>query len=187
MEWVALAAAIGLGLLSKQVMAAFIGLMFVFPVVNNRDRYLLKSPRPYLVSLFALAALIPPILWNAHHGWITFHHTASHFERGPSNLIATSAEFIGGQIGIVSPVTWILFAVLSRLLLFRFQGTGPSRALFAVFQPGPAAPGSRPELEAENRTQLASRILSRRNDPFVRLGLWQHLGWFQAGFVETLL
>ena len=121
LEWVALAAAIGLGLLSKQVMAAFIGLMFVFPVVSNRDRYLLKSPRPYLVSLFALAALIPPILWNAHHGWITFHHTASHFERGPSNLIATSAEFIGGQIGIVSPVTWILFAVLCVLLLFRFR------------------------------------------------------------------
>ena len=131
MEWVALALSIGLGLLSKQVMAAFIGLLFVYLAVSSRDRYLLKSPRPYLVSLLALAALTPPILWNAHHGWITFHHTASHFERGPSNLVATSAEFIGGQIGIVSPLTWILFAVLSVLLLFRFR-TQDRRVLYLL-------------------------------------------------------
>ncbi|MGO9372216.1 MAG: ArnT family glycosyltransferase [Syntrophobacteraceae bacterium] len=120
-EWAGLAAAIGLGLLSKQVMVAFIGLIFVFLAVSSRDRYLLKSPRPWLVSLLALAAMIPPILWNAHHGWITLHHTAGHFERGPSHWIATLPEFIGGQIGVVSPLTWVLFAVLSTLLLLRFR------------------------------------------------------------------
>ncbi len=120
-EWYALAAAIGLGLLSKQVMAAFIVLIFVFAAVSRADRYLLKSRRPYLFSLLGFAALIPPILWNAFHGWITFHHTAGHFDASLSNFIATSTEFIGGQIGIVSPLTWVLFALLSALLLFHFK------------------------------------------------------------------
>ena len=120
-EWYALAAAIGLGLLSKQVMVVFIVLIFVFAAVSRGDRYLLKSRRPYLFSLLGFAALIPPILWNAFHGWITFHHTASHFQASHSNFIATSSYFIGGQIGIVSPLTWILFALLSALLLFHFK------------------------------------------------------------------
>jgi 4-amino-4-deoxy-L-arabinose transferase-like glycosyltransferase len=120
-EWYALAAAIGLGLLTKQVMAGFIVLMFVFAAMSRDDRYLLKSRRPYLFSLLGFAALIPPILWNAFHGWVTFYHTATHFEASPHNFIATSTEFIGGQIGIVSPLTWILFALLSALLLFNFK------------------------------------------------------------------
>jgi 4-amino-4-deoxy-L-arabinose transferase-like glycosyltransferase len=120
-EWYALAGAIGLGLLSKQVMAGFIVLIFVFAALSKGDRYLLKSRRPYLFSLLGFAALIPPILWNAFHGWVTFHHTACHFKASPSNFISTSTDFIGGQIGIVSPLTWILFALLSALLLFHFK------------------------------------------------------------------
>ena len=133
MEWVALAAAIGLGMLSKQVMAGFIGLMFVFLAVSGRDRPLLKSSRPYLVSLLALAALIPPVVWNARHGWVTLHHTAGHFERGPSHLIATFTEFIGGQMVIVSPLTWVLFAVLYALLLVRFRAQDRSVRYLLTF------------------------------------------------------
>ncbi len=121
LEWSALAAAIGLGLLSKQVMAGFIVLIFLFAAVSSADRYLLKSRRPYLFSLLGFAALIPPVLWNAFHGWVTFYHTATHFAAGRFNFISTSTEFIGGQIGIVSPLTWILFALLAASLLFNFK------------------------------------------------------------------
>jgi 4-amino-4-deoxy-L-arabinose transferase-like glycosyltransferase len=120
-EWFGLAAAIGLGLLSKQVMGAFIVFMFVFAAVSRADRYLLKSGRLYLFSFLGIAALIPPILWNANHGWVTLHHTATHFVRGPSNFIATFAEFVGGQMAVISPVTWILFVLVSILLLLHFR------------------------------------------------------------------
>ena len=119
--WLSLAAAIGLGLLSKQVMGAFIFFMFVFAAVSREDRYLLKSSRLYLSTFFGLAMLMPSILWNARHGWVTFHHTATHFSRGHSNHIATFAEFIAGQIGVVSPLTWILFILVSALLLWNFR------------------------------------------------------------------
>ncbi len=119
--WAALAVVIGLGLLSKQVMAGFIVLMFVFVALSKEDRWLLKSPRPYVVWLLGLCALIPDLLWNAGHGWITLHHTESHFAGSHTAFIVTFAQFIGGQIGLISPITWLLFMALSGLLLWRFR------------------------------------------------------------------
>ncbi|SPF49922.1 conserved membrane hypothetical protein [Syntrophobacter sp. SbD1] len=120
-EWIGLTAAIGLGLLSKQVMGAFIVFMFVFAVVSKADRYVLKSPKLWLASLLGLAALIPPLLWNARHGWATLHHTAGHFMRGKSYPIATFVDFISGQIAVISPVTWLLFALIAVWLLVHFR------------------------------------------------------------------
>jgi 4-amino-4-deoxy-L-arabinose transferase-like glycosyltransferase len=120
-KWFGLAAAIGLGLLSKQIVSCFIGLMFVFPAVSKRDRYLLRSYRPYLYSMLGLAALIPSVVWNAHHGWITFHHTAGHFEGSDSSFIATMGEFIGAQMGVISPLTWLLAVVLSVFSILNFR------------------------------------------------------------------
>ena len=120
-EWLGLAVVIGLGLLSKQVMAGFIGLMFVFVAVSKEDRRLLKSPRLYLVTLLGLAALIPPVVWNAGHGWITLHHTEGHFAGSRSFFLFTFAEFIGGQLGVISPITWVLLVILAVLLLSRFK------------------------------------------------------------------
>ncbi|HYA43424.1 MAG TPA: glycosyltransferase family 39 protein [Syntrophobacteraceae bacterium] len=120
-EWFGLAAAIGLGLLSKQVMGAFIVFMFVFAVVSRADRRLLKSGHLFLFSFAGIAALTPSILWNARHGWVTLHHTATHFMRSPAGFIAAFAEFIGGQSAIVSPVTWVLFVTVSAALFLHWR------------------------------------------------------------------
>ncbi len=120
-EWLGLTAVIGLGLLSKQVMAGFIVLMFVFVTVSKDDRRQLKSVRFYLVCLLGLAALIPPVLWNAGHGWITLHHTETHFAGSRAFFLFTFADFIGGQIGLISPITWLLFACLAGFLVYRFK------------------------------------------------------------------
>jgi len=131
LEWFGLAAAIGLGLLSKQMMGSFIGIMFVFLVASGRDRYLLQSYRPYLYSLLALSAMVPSVLWNARHDWITLHHTAGHFEGSRSFFMATMGEFIGAQIGVVSPLTWILFAALCVFLIFNLRSLD-RRALYLL-------------------------------------------------------
>ena len=119
--WVGLTAVIGLGLLSKQVMAGFIVLMFVFAAISKDDRRLLKSPRLYLVSLLGLAALIPTLLWNARHGWVLMHNTTCHFVGIRSFFLYTFSQFIGGQIGVVSPITWLLLVILAGMLLARFK------------------------------------------------------------------
>ncbi len=131
LEWLGLSVVIGFGLLSKQVMAGFIAGMFAFLVVSRWDRYLLKSYRPYLYSILGLAALVPPVLWNAHHGWITFHHTAGHFEGSRSIFIATLAEYVGAQAAVISPLTWILIVLLSLFLVFRYRSLD-RRALYLL-------------------------------------------------------
>ncbi|MDR3568682.1 MAG: glycosyltransferase family 39 protein [Syntrophobacteraceae bacterium] len=119
--WAGLAVVIGLGLLSKQVMGGFIVLMFVFVAVSKEDRRLLKSPRLYLVCLLGLAALLPDVLWNVGHGWITLHHTETHFAGSRSAFFLTFADFIGGQIALISPITWLLFVTVAGISLARFK------------------------------------------------------------------
>jgi len=119
--WFGLAVVIGLGLLSKQIMGCFIGIMFVFLAASAKDRRLLRSYRPYLYSILALAFLVPLLVWNANHGWITLHHTAGHFEGSRSFFLATTGEFIGAQIGVISPFTWLLFSALSVFLVLNFR------------------------------------------------------------------
>ncbi|MGC9194470.1 MAG: ArnT family glycosyltransferase [Syntrophobacteraceae bacterium] len=120
-EWFAIGVAIGLGLLSKQVMGGFIVLMFVYAVLSKEDRFLLKSPRLYLASLLGLSFLIPTLIWNARHGWALLHCTEGHFGGSRSAFILTLGSFLGGQIGLISPITWVLFICLSVLLLVRFK------------------------------------------------------------------
>lgn len=118
--WLAAALAAGFGLLSKQMMLVYLLLMLVYLSTSRRDRHHLSSPRPYLLIVLALAALLPPLWWNMQHDWITFKHTAHHFESNPHRL-KTFVEFIGGQLMLISPVTCSLLALLTVSLLGRFR------------------------------------------------------------------
>ncbi len=121
--WLAAGLAAGGGLLSKQMMLAFLVLAVVFLLASRRDRHHLSSPRPYLMIVLALAALLPPLWWNMQHDWITFRHTAHHFEGNPHRL-RTLADFIGGQLLLLSPLTCSLFALLTGGLLYGFARQG---------------------------------------------------------------
>lgn len=118
--WLAAAVAAGFGLLSKQMMLAYLVLVILFLLTSRRDRHHLSSPRPYLVIFLALAALLPPLWWNMQHDWITFKHTAHHFESSPRRL-HTIVDFIGGQLLLLSPLLCSLFALLTGSLLCRFN------------------------------------------------------------------
>ncbi len=138
-QWFGLTVAIALGLLSKQVMGGFIVLMFVFVAASKDDRHLLKSFRLYLVSLLGLAALIPTVLWNVRHGWITLLHTESHFAGSKAIFLYTLSQFIGGQLAVISPVSWLLFVILSGLLLSRFRSLDRRSLYLLTFSIAPLA------------------------------------------------
>ncbi len=117
--WLVAALAAGFGLLSKQMMLAYLLLVIIFLLVSRRDRSHLATPRPYLLIILALAALLPPLWWNMQHDWITFQHTAHHFESSPRQ-VHTVVEFIGGQLLLISPLICSLFALLTVSLLCSF-------------------------------------------------------------------
>ena len=137
--WCGLAVVIGLGLLSKQVMGGFIVLMFVFAAVSKEDNRLLKSPRLYLVCLLGLSALVPTLLWNAGHGWVMVHHDQTHFAGSRSFFLFTFAEFIVGQLAVISPITWMLLVCLCRLLVSRFKSLDRRSLYLLTFSFAPLA------------------------------------------------
>ena len=84
----------GLGLLTKQTMAAFLFFTLIYALLflkNKRHFYL------YLFSLVILPALIylPNILWNLKHGFLMLKHTESHFTRKEHSILQFLNYFFG--------------------------------------------------------------------------------------------
>jgi len=103
---------LGFGLLAKQMMLVFYPIALAVILTTKETRGLLKSPWLWLGTLASLAFLIPPVLWNAGHDWVTFSHTGEHFQadtRSMLDVLSQVGEFIGSFIGLLSPVTALLF------------------------------------------------------------------------------
>ncbi|MGB9713019.1 MAG: ArnT family glycosyltransferase [Dissulfurimicrobium sp.] len=119
--WTASGVFTGLGILSKQTMLAFPPFVFLFLILEPDYRKRLLTPWPYLAFIISLAPLGPVIWWNYRHGWITLEHTAHHFEMGSRSyftFLKTLPDFILSQLGLISPVTWILSMITSYYILF---------------------------------------------------------------------
>ncbi|GBE39486.1 undecaprenyl phosphate-alpha-4-amino-4-deoxy-L-arabinose arabinosyl transferase [bacterium BMS3Bbin08] len=110
--WYLLGLAVGLGLLTKYTMAFFYLCAFLFIVTSKDHRSQLKTPGPYLAFLLSLVVFSPVLIWNAGHDWVTFKHTAgqTHIAEGLRISIKDFFEFIGSQIGVLSPL--LFFAVM---------------------------------------------------------------------------
>jgi 4-amino-4-deoxy-L-arabinose transferase-like glycosyltransferase len=109
--WVWLAVATiscGLGLLSKQTMFAFPLFTGLFLLISPAHRWRLAA-RPYWAfACGSLACLLPVVIWNYQHDWITLRHTSEHFATAPVSWlrrVTRGMEFIGAQFGVLSPVT----------------------------------------------------------------------------------
>ncbi len=108
----------GLGLLSKQTMLAFWPVAFLVLAASHSKRHLLKTMGPYIALLISILATVPVLIWNWHHQWITFQHTAHHFKgiNATAGLhFETFLRFVLSQIGLISPITWSLMMLSGAL------------------------------------------------------------------------
>jgi hypothetical protein len=118
-----LATALGAGYLSKPIQLLFPVLLLLFLALSRPDRHWLRQPRLYAVLGGSLLFLLPVVLWNHQHDWITFAHTAQHIEPPDlrwSKLLARPLEFVGSQLGLCSPVVWVLMAVCLGAVALRW-------------------------------------------------------------------
>ena len=140
--WVLLGIAIGLGLLTKYTMAFFHAGIFLFLIMSDR-RYLLKTVRPYAAVIISLIVFSPVITWIFQHDWVTVRHTAgqAHVAEGLTLSIGSFGEFVGSQIGVVTPVIFVLiFYALYKLFhdekgyrsVFLFAFSVPIIAFFVL-------------------------------------------------------
>ena len=103
-------------------MLAFPALWIGWLALSPARRQVLIRPATWVVLLGSLLALLPPILWNANEGWVTFEHTASHFkssEWDPLRAAGWLLSFAGSQAFLWGPV--LSFAAI-RLLVSSKRG-----------------------------------------------------------------
>ena len=135
-DWFFLGGALGLGLLSKYSMVFYgLGFLAYLALVAER-RALLRDPRPWAAAAVALLLLLPNLLWNARHHFVSLQHTAeiSQLNRAlfhPGALL----EFVLGQFGVFGP---LLFAGLLLLAARPRTWMGdPRLCLLAAFTLAP--------------------------------------------------
>jgi 4-amino-4-deoxy-L-arabinose transferase-like glycosyltransferase len=122
-DWLLLAVSLGLGLLSKYAIAFLYVPAALLLLTTRQGRLRLRTPWPYLSFALSLLFFLPVILWNSRHDWVMFRHDLGHtavaqgWGLSPRNFF----EFVGGQLGVVTPI----LAVLMLYLLVRRRRQDP--------------------------------------------------------------
>jgi undecaprenyl-diphosphatase len=108
--WVLLGLTIGLGLLTKYTMAFFYICAFLFLILSRGQRVWFKKKEPYIAFVLSLLVFSPVIVWNLNHDWVSLKHTAgqAHIAEGIRVSPKYFFEFLGSQIGVISPLLFFL-------------------------------------------------------------------------------
>jgi hypothetical protein len=71
----------------------------------------LLRPPAWLGALVGGTVFLPVVLWNAEHGWASFARQGGRVaDWRPASAIRFIGELIGGQVGLVTPLVFALFA-----------------------------------------------------------------------------
>jgi len=108
--WLLLGLTVGLGLLTKYTMAFFYICAFLFLIFSRQQRGWFKRKEPYIAFVLSLLVFSPVIVWNLNHDWVTLRHVAgqAHIAEGIRLSFKHFFEFLGSQIGVISPVLFFL-------------------------------------------------------------------------------
>jgi membrane-associated phospholipid phosphatase len=110
LPWVLLGAAIGLGLLAKYTMVFFYLCGLLYFVFHKDGRRFLFEKGPYVALAVSLIVFSPVIIWNTSHGWVTLRHTAGQAHLSDGFVLSPRYffDFLGSQLGVVTPVLFVL-------------------------------------------------------------------------------
>jgi membrane-associated phospholipid phosphatase len=111
--WIALGISIGLGMLTKYTMVFFYLSGFLFMIFTKEARRYLFTGGPYIALVTGILVFSPVIFWNAGHGWVTIKHTAgqAHVYDGLRITPKYFFEFLGSQLGVITPVLFVMMSV----------------------------------------------------------------------------
>lgn len=136
--WTLTGVALGLAFCSKYT-SIFVPVAVAIAVVIRSDlRVRLKEPGPYVACVVAALVFLPVLLWNAHHGWISFLFQIHHGLSAPNGSALVAAmkhegDFFGGQAGLASPILFVLLAIaVVRALARRASGAEFALAMVAA-------------------------------------------------------
>ncbi len=110
LQWILVGIFFGLGLLSKYVTVLMFPALFLY-LIFTPQRTWLKTVKPYIALLISLVLFLPVIIWNMQNNWISFSFQFSHGVGGSFPNWQTLGDYLGGQLGILGPLLFVLFVI----------------------------------------------------------------------------
>ncbi|WP_193176720.1 glycosyltransferase family 39 protein [Oricola nitratireducens] len=131
-RWLAAGLCFALALASKYQAVLFGLSALAFLLSSPPHRRLLRSPVLWTTLAVAFIGLVPTLVWNAGHDWVSFGFQAGRAGTGhgslqPVNFLIT----VIGQMVYVLPGTWIVIAIMAVRGVMRPRA--PADRLFAWF------------------------------------------------------
>jgi 4-amino-4-deoxy-L-arabinose transferase-like glycosyltransferase len=191
--WLAIGLFAGLALVSKYTaLLLWIGIGLWLLWVPSQRRWW-RSPMLWAGALLGALVFLPVVLWNAQHGWASFMRQGGRVDAWqPARAGQFLGELVGGQIGLATPLVFLLFvmgvgwaarrawrdrdpacALIAALTL-------PGVALFVQHALGDRVQGNWPAILYPTAAIAAAGLHNRR---------WLHLRWpaVALGLAITLL
>jgi 4-amino-4-deoxy-L-arabinose transferase-like glycosyltransferase len=109
--WCAAGIALGLAFASKYTSILLPVGLLVAVLLRPSLRARLGEPGPYVACVLATLVFFPVLHWNAGHDWISFRFQIQHGLGTPKgSALQRELELFGGQLGLVSPILFLLAA-----------------------------------------------------------------------------
>jgi 4-amino-4-deoxy-L-arabinose transferase-like glycosyltransferase len=122
-DWLLSGLFVGLCILAKMSGMLLVFGLGIFFIAWHASRRRLFRPGPVLAAITAALICFPNLLWNSHNSGGSFvfqwQHAFGQLSISPLNLLS----FVGGQLGVVSPLLWfwlISFMTFGWLRKIRF-------------------------------------------------------------------
>ena len=136
-RWLMAGGCFALALASKYLAVLFGASALAFLICSPSHRHLFRSPVLWLTLLIALTGLVPTLLWNASHEWISLGFQAGRAgTKGMTLQVKNFFIVLLGQMVYVLPGTWLVIICSSLMKLFRPQKVADQLfAWFAIVPP----------------------------------------------------
>jgi 4-amino-4-deoxy-L-arabinose transferase-like glycosyltransferase len=109
--WLAVGLFAGLAMTSKYTAVLLWFGIAAWLVVTPSQRFWLRRPMPWCGAALGLAVFLPVLLWNAAHDWASFARQGGRVDAWqPAKAARFLSELIAGQLGLVTPVIFVLCA-----------------------------------------------------------------------------
>ena len=110
--WSAAGVCVGLAFASKYTSILLPLSMLVAVLVRPSLRVRLREPGPYVACLLATLVFLPVLYWNATHDWISFRFQLQHgLGAARGSALMRELDLVGGQLGLVTPILFVLVAI----------------------------------------------------------------------------
>jgi 4-amino-4-deoxy-L-arabinose transferase-like glycosyltransferase/membrane-associated phospholipid phosphatase len=99
----------GLAFLSKYSALFFLPSLALFFVMWPPARMHLRRRGPWLALLPLALAMVPVLIWNAQHGWVTVQHVSENAQLGKTwhRTFQYFGEFTGAEFGLLNPIYFV--------------------------------------------------------------------------------